>query len=189
MQCFPDTRWFGQRLTKTRCLCLIIRICCFWVWMFLVCGCRFQVSHCLPQFLKASNLRVWKRPLDPCALVTTNRKVRGVLRVTSGYAGGSEAGPTHEQVWRRRIFGFSGALLEGVHHVPWCAVSLPCSHKGRRGRGEEHRGSPQFGIGLTSGSPSALQVSLGDTGHAEVVLVQYDADVVSYEDLLKVRPG
>ena len=112
-----------------------------------------------------------------------------MLRVTSGYAGGSEAGPTHEQVWRRRIFGFSGALLEGVHHVPWCAVSLPCSHKGRIGQGEEHRGLPQFGIGLTSGSPSALQVSLGDTGHAEVVLVQYDADVVSYEDLLKVRPG
>ena len=71
----------------------------------------------------------------------------------------------------------------------WVCCCFLCRHKGRRGQGEEHQGSPQFGIDLISGSPSALQVSLGNTGHAEAVLVQYDADVVSYEDLLKVRPG
>lgn len=39
-------------------------------------------------------------------------------------------------------------------------------------------------MGGTVQSPSYRQVSLGTTGHAEVVLVNYDTDMVSYEDLL-----
>ena len=35
-----------------------------------------------------------------------------MLHVTSGYAGGSEADPTHEQVWGCHFSGFSNALLE-----------------------------------------------------------------------------
>ena len=40
--------------------------------------------------------------------------------------------------------------------------------------------------GGTVENPSYRQVSSGKTGHAEVVQVTYDPDLVTYEDLLEV---
>jgi peptide-methionine (S)-S-oxide reductase len=43
--------------------------------------------------------------------------------------------------------------------------------------------------GGTKASPSYEQVSMGNTGHAEVIRVTYDPAVISYEDLLTVFFG
>jgi peptide-methionine (S)-S-oxide reductase len=40
--------------------------------------------------------------------------------------------------------------------------------------------------GGSKGNPSYQEVSRGNTGHAEVVQITYDASVISYEDLLKI---
>ena len=40
--------------------------------------------------------------------------------------------------------------------------------------------------GGTTPKPSYMQVSSGTTGHAEVVKIEYDPQVISYEDLLEV---
>jgi peptide-methionine (S)-S-oxide reductase len=40
--------------------------------------------------------------------------------------------------------------------------------------------------GGNKGNPSYQEVSRGDSGHAEVVQITYDASLISYEDLLKI---
>ena len=78
-----------------------------------------------------------------------------------------------------------------IPHMSRCEES-PSSHKGRGGQVGGHQGSPQFGINLNSPAVPLLCRPLAATqahADAEAVLVEYDADVVSYGDLLMVRAG
>lgn len=53
----------------------------------------------------------------------------------------------------------------------------------------EHGGVYSTAVGYQGGStlnPTYAEVCSGDTGHAEVVLVLYDPDQVTYEELLKI---
>ena len=62
----------------------------------------------------------------------------------------------------------------------WCTEAVMSELKGVK------RVVPGYSGGDTPGRPTYREVCTGTTGHAEVIQVEFDPEVITYEDLLKI---
>lgn len=65
----------------------------------------------------------------------------------------------------------------------WCTEAVFQALKGVRSVVSGYAGGPAMPAGQT---PTYEQISTGKTGHAEVIQIEFDPTVISYEDLLTV---
>ena len=78
------------------------------------------------------------------------------------------------------FFGFGGCLVGGGCF--WCLEAVFDLVKGVRGTQSGYTGGHTL-------DPTYKQVCTGTTGHAEVVQVEFDPDVIGYADLLEIFFG
>jgi len=68
----------------------------------------------------------------------------------------------------------------------WCTEALFKSLKGVLSVSSGYSGGPIKSQGSHGVNPTYEKVSTGETGHAEVIKIEYDPNIISYSDLLSV---